>query len=90
LRRYHAQMRLLPAFFVAAATLYGQAPPLDFLNHNQPVLDAHNCYPYEGKWADRIERALKTGRPVGIEQDIAWYADPKTGAGRAVVSRLFL
>ena len=36
------------------------------------LLDAHNCYPYEGRWADRIERALKTGLPVAIEQDLAW------------------
>jgi hypothetical protein len=46
----------------------------------QAILDAHNCYPYEGKWADRIERALSTGTPVSIEQDIAWYQ------GRVVVS----
>lgn len=38
-----------------------------------PILDAHNCYPYEGRWADRIERALSTGFPVAIEQDIAWW-----------------
>lgn len=38
----------------------------------RPMLDAHNCYPYEGKWADRIERALKAPYPVGIEQDLAW------------------
>jgi hypothetical protein len=55
---------------VCAWLLPGQS--LDFLNHNQPVLDAHNCYPYEGQWADRIERALKLGFPIGIEQDIAW------------------
>jgi hypothetical protein len=61
-------------------------PTLDFLNHNKPVLDAHNCYPYQGQYADRIDRALKTGFPVGIEQDMAWYVDPATGKGRAVVS----
>jgi hypothetical protein len=36
------------------------------------MLDAHNCYPYDGQYADRIERALKTGLPVAIEQDLAW------------------
>jgi len=51
-----------------------------FLNHGQPVLDAHNCYPYEGRWAERIDRALHTGFPVAIEQDLAWYR------GRVVVS----
>ena len=56
---------------IMAATLCGQAQ-LDFLNHNRPVVDAHNCYPYEGRWPDRIDRALKTPYPVAIEQDIAW------------------
>lgn len=60
--------------------------PLDFLNHNRPVLDAHNCYPYKGQWNNRIDRALSTGYPVSIEQDLAWYVDPATGKGRVVVS----
>jgi hypothetical protein len=63
-----------------------QAQQLDYLNRNRPTLDAHNCYPYDGKWADRIDRALATGFPVGIEQDMAWYVDPATGKGRAVVT----
>jgi hypothetical protein len=64
---------------------FGQGT-LDFLNHNRPVLDAHNCYPYKGEWKDRIDRALGTGFPVAIEQDLAWYVDPATGKGRIVVS----
>lgn len=63
-----------------------QGPDLDFLNHNQPILDAHNCYPYQGQWNDRIQRALASGFPVSIEQDLAWYVDPTTGTGRVVVS----
>jgi hypothetical protein len=59
---------------------------LDFLNHNQPMLDAHNCYPYDGKWTDRVPRALNSGYPVSIEQDLAWYVDPAAGTGRVVVS----
>ena len=58
---------------------------LDYLTHNRPLLDAHNCYPYEGQWKDRIDRALSTGFPVAIEQDLAWYAGPQ-GPGRVVVS----
>jgi len=71
-------MKLLAALAFAALTLSGQQ--LDFLNHGRPVLDAHNCYPYEGQWSDRIDRALKTGFPVAIEQDIAW------GRGMPVVT----
>jgi len=59
---------------------------LEFLNHNRPVLDAHNCYPYKGDWANRIDRALETGFPVGIEQDLGWGIDPATGKGRPVVT----
>ena len=53
---------------------------------SRPILDAHNCYPYRGKWNDRIDRALAAGFPVGIEQDLAWHVDRSTGKGRAVVS----
>jgi hypothetical protein len=50
-------------------SLAAQSP---ILPGRAPLLDAHNCYPYEGRFADRIDRALSTGFPVGIEQDIAW------------------
>jgi hypothetical protein len=73
-------------FCVLACAGLLPAQPLDFLNHNKPVLDAHNCYPYQGQWADRIDRALNLGYPIGIEQDIAWAVDPATGKGRPVVT----
>lgn len=69
-----------------AALLSGQQTDFQFLNHGRPLFDAHNCYPYEGRFADRIHRALNTGLPVAIEQDLAWYVDPATGVGRVVVS----
>jgi hypothetical protein len=77
------------AGIIMAATLSmasAQGPDLDFLNHNRPILDAHNCYPYDGRWNDRVGRALRSGFPVSIEQDLAWYVDPATGKGRVVVS----
>jgi len=61
-------------------------PPPDFLNHGRPMLDAHNCYPDDGQWGDRIDRALSAGFPLSIEQDLAWYQDPATHTGRVVVS----
>jgi hypothetical protein len=78
--------RFFFGLLVFALALSPQSAPLDVLNHNLPVLDAHNCYPYGGRWADRIDRALGTGYPVAIEQDLAWYADSGTGVGRIVVS----
>jgi len=58
---------------------------LTALAADRVVLDAHNCYPYDGKYQDRIEVALKTGLPVAIEQDLAWYVDPATGQGRSLL-----
>ncbi len=82
-----------PALLACAALLglYPVAAPaqqsdLEFLNHHRPVLDAHNCYPYDGRWNDRIDRALKVGFPVAIEQDLAWFVDPASGKGQVVVS----
>ena len=48
------------------------------------LLDAHNAYPYEGRFADRIQRALSTGLPVAIEQDLIWRAGAD-GTGESVV-----
>lgn len=46
-------------------------------------LHAHNCYPEEGQWLDRLDRALGTGYgSIAIEMDLAYQ--PATG--RAVVS----
>ncbi len=81
-------MKFFLSLVATAVVCLGQssASPLDFLNHNRPILDAHNCYPYDGEFADRIDRALSQNFPIGIEQDIAWAIDPKTGKGRPVVT----
>jgi hypothetical protein len=50
------------------------------------LLDAHNAYPEHGRWADRLDRALATGLPVAIEQDLVWAVDSSTGRGHSVVS----
>ena len=50
------------------------------------VMDAHNCYPYDGRWADRIDRALSAGTPLAIEQDLFWYTDKATGKSRSLVT----
>jgi hypothetical protein len=56
------------------------------VNEGKPLLDAHNCYPDDGKWKDRLDRALTTGLPIGIEQDIAPYTEPGTGTVIAKVT----
>ena len=78
-------MKTITGLWLAAVILNAQ-PALEFLNHGRPVLDAHNCYPYEGQWADRLDRALATGFPISIEQDLTWHIDPATGKGAILIS----
>lgn len=53
---------------------------------SRSVMDAHNCYPYYEWWYDRIDRALSAGTPLAIEQDLAWYTDPKAGQSWSLVA----
>ncbi|MEQ1948556.1 MAG: hypothetical protein ABL995_15300 [Bryobacteraceae bacterium] len=91
MRRQIRYISIFFLFFSACTTLFAQAAfaptvSLDLLNHNKPMVDAHNCYPDAGEWADRLDRALGIGYPVGIEQDLAWGIDKATGNGRPVLS----
>jgi len=66
---------------VATVTLSLAAPPasapLDAAG--RVWLHAHNCYPDEGRGADRLARALAAARgPVAIEQDLAWDPQRRT------------
>jgi hypothetical protein len=49
------------------------------------LLDAHNCYPDAGHWSDRIDRALGTGMPLAIEQDLVWRCPAPGGSSCAPV-----
>ncbi len=51
-----------------------------------PMLDAHNCYPEDGQWNDRLARAMGTiHSQIGIEQDLVWKPGPN-GTGVSVVA----
>jgi hypothetical protein len=50
------------------------------------VMDAHNCYPYFDWWSDRIDRALSSGTPLAIEQDLAWHTDKHNGKSWSLVA----
>ena len=57
------------AMIGTAAARQNTAPLLPL---GRSFLHAHNSYPEKGKFADRIDRALKTGvSPIVIEQDVA-------------------
>ncbi len=79
----HTVVLALLAALVATGT-----PPADsgFEPGARVLLDAHNCYPSDGRWPDRIDRALATGVPLAIEQDLVWYRDASTGEGRSLVA----
>jgi hypothetical protein len=47
-----------------------------YLPGRRVLLDAHNAYPEQGMWSDRIDRALATGVPLAIEQDLVWFCEP--------------
>src|SRR5262245_12228872 len=57
-----------------------------FLPGARVLLDAHNCYPEHGRWADRLDRALKTGLPIAIEQDLAWYVEKERGRSWSILA----
>jgi hypothetical protein len=56
----------------AGATLGAAGSPATSAPGQRVLLDAHNAYPYEGRFSDRMARALSTGVPLAIEPDIAW------------------
>ncbi len=74
----------------ALALSLGVAVPLSaqagFGAGQRSLLDAHNAYPEGGRWNDRIDRALATGLPLAIEQDLFWVRDPVSGAFSIVVA----
>jgi len=71
---------------VSAADDAGQG----FVPGERVLLEVHNCYPYQERWADQLERALGTGLPLAVEQDLVWHTDPTRAEAvrlRALVDR---
>ena len=56
-----------------------------FAPGKRTTMVAHNAFPENGKWADRLDRALGAGAPSVIEIDVTWKQDPKTGEFRSFV-----
>lgn len=72
-------------FQPSGQTRAGQALPC-LQPGSRVLLDAHNCYPEGGRWADRLERALAAGLPLAIEQDLCWYTDARSGRSWSILS----
>jgi len=80
--------RLTGFFLIVTCVAPGSEPgtQLAITPGSRVLMDAHNCYPYGGKWADRIERALKTGTPLAIEQDLFWYSDSHMHQSQSLIT----
>ena len=80
--------RVLATIAIVSISAFGvasKAPPA-FGPGTRVMLDAHNAYPYNGQFADRIDRALATGLPVAIEQDLVWRPAGGGKPARSIVS----
>jgi hypothetical protein len=75
---------VLASLLMCEAAAWGQKA--DFMPGHRVLLDAHNCYPYKGQWADRVDRALATGFPLAIEMDLIWDPGTNSRPPRIVVS----
>lgn len=65
-------LRTLALCLVALAVTGAQTVVRPQILGGRTLLDAHNAYPDEGQYPDRIDRAIATGaRPLVIEQDVA-------------------
>ncbi len=72
---------------VTSGTIVAQSGAGSPTAFGRVALHAHNCFPEEGRWTDRLDRALGTQvQPIAIEQDVVWYVDPATNQGRSVLS----
>jgi hypothetical protein len=74
------------ALWVTVSQATSAANRSEFLPGRRVLLDAHNAYPDQGRWKDRLVRALGTGTPLGVEQDLVWQAPVGDRPGRSVVS----
>ncbi len=83
-RSAFACLVLTASIFAAAAAVNPRSTAL--APGTRSVMDAHNCYPYFEWWFDRIDRALASGTPLAIEQDLGWYTDAKTGRSWSVLT----
>ena len=82
--RRAAVLLMLAGFALCSTSSWSQADAA--APGRRTVMDAHNCYPYFEWWYDRIDRALSAETPLAIEQDLAWYTDPKTGRSWSIVT----
>ncbi len=78
--------RVLVAAIASCTMSIHAAAQSGFGPAQRTLLDAHNCYPERGRFLDRIDRALSTGIPLAIEQDLYYRRDDASGTYEIVVA----
>ncbi len=65
-------MALMIAGSAAVAPGQNVTPTGTFVAGARTIVMAHNAYPDHGKYAERLDRALASGTPFVVEEDLAW------------------
>ena len=66
-------MRKRPMFILMLSVLGVAAPRTStFTPGARMLMLAHNAYPYDGKYGDRLDRALSPGGSFVVEEDLVW------------------
>lgn len=61
---------IVAACLTLATVTFAQHSPL--APGARTVMLAHNAYPDHGKYSDRLDRALSSGQPFAVEEDLSW------------------
>jgi len=59
---------LTSAAFLAASSVFQSS----YAPGSRIQLLAHNAYPDHGKYEDRLDKAIASGTPFAVEEDLAW------------------
>ncbi len=66
-------MKKRPMLILALTVLAVAAPRTStFKPGARTLMLAHNAYPYDGQYGDRLDRVLATGGPFVVEEDLNW------------------
>lgn len=63
---------IIPAALACAALLIAKVGNGSFSPGSRMAILAHNAYPDHGKYEDRLDRAIASGVPFVVEEDLAW------------------
>jgi hypothetical protein len=60
------------AVLACTAVLIAKVGNTSFVPGSRITILAHNAFPDRGKYEDRLDRAIASGLPLVVEEDLAW------------------